>query len=388
MGSGWAVNWITATRARYSIRHEAPSSGRSGLYRAGVSSAPSGELLNLPIDQLLLDWNNPRLPPEERKSKATQRHLALTIEKNYDAYRIAESISRHEYFLSEPLIALREGDDRYRVIEGNRRLTALKGLSDPDLKASFAQENRAWSKLGDANVPERVPVLVVKDAASVAPLLGFRHISGIEPWEPYAQAAFIADLVNQGQTLEQVAATVGRSTTEVRSMYRDFDILRFASERQIDVRPARDAFGVFTAAMGRPAMRAYIGASDPRLVNPDYEPIGEESKENLARLLRILFGDSKGNGRILRDSRQISSLVRVFSDTTGKAIDVLFETNDLDEALAALTSEEDQLLTALAASLRSLQRASRGWTGKLPASARESLDAITDVANELRGRMS
>lgn len=352
-----------------------------------MSSTPSGELLNLPVDQLLLDWNNPRLPPEDRKSSVTQRHLALTLEKHYDAFRIAESISRHEYFLSEPLIALREGPKRYRVIEGNRRLTALKGLSDPDLKQLFAKENRGWRRLGADKVPNLVPVLVVKDAASVAPLLGFRHISGIEPWEPYAQAAFIAQLVDQGQSLEQVAATVGRTTTEVRSMYRDFDILRFASEHQIDVRPARDAFGVFTAAMGRPALRAYIGAVDPRFVNPDFEPISDDSRNNLARLLRVLFGDNKGNGRVLRDSRQLTSLVRVFSDKTGKAIEVLFETEDLEEALAALTSEEDQLLTALAASLRSLQRATKGWTGTVPESARESLDTIVELANELRGQL-
>lgn len=352
-----------------------------------MSNAPSGQILNIPIDQLLLDWNNPRLPPEDRKKSITQRHLALIIERNYNAYRIAESIARHEYFMSEPLIALKEGKGRYRVIEGNRRLTALKGLSDPDLRAEFGKENKAWLRLEGDNVPAEVPVLVVDNAAAVAPLLGFRHISGIEPWEPYAQAAFVADLVNAGQSLEEVARTVGRSNTEVRSMYRDFDILRFAEERDIDVRPARDSFGVFTAAMGRPALRAYIGAEDPRQVDPNYEPINESRRDRLAEMLRLLFGDISGDGKVIRESRQITSLARVFADPSGEAVSVLLETEDLDEALAALTSDEDQLLSGLAGAQRALRRVANTWEGRLPPSSSDVVMDVHRMASDLRERL-
>jgi hypothetical protein len=347
---------------------------------------PSGELLDLPISELLLDWDNPRLPPELRKRNTTQRRLALTIDRDYNSFPIADSIARHQFFKSEPLIALREGPKRYRVIEGNRRLTALMGLRNQTLLQAFARDNRAWRRLADRVGPDTVPVLVVTDRKSVAPLLGFRHISGIEPWEPYAQAAFIAGLVDDGTSLDDVSNLVGRSNTEVRSMYRDFDILRFAADNKMDVRPARDSFGVFNAAMGRPALRKYIGAEAPRNVDPDFEPISGRKKVQLANLLVLLFGNSKGEGRVIRDSRQIKDLVRVFSDRSGEAVKVLLETRDLEEALAALNSPEDQLVTALAAARRSVKRASNAWKGSLPATVTEQVDGLVEDVLELQKR--
>ena len=59
----------------------------------------------------------------------------------YDAITIAESIARHGYFESEPLVAVPyeaaypgekrgERSGEYVVVEGNRRLTALRALAD------------------------------------------------------------------------------------------------------------------------------------------------------------------------------------------------------------------------------------------------------------------
>lgn len=351
-----------------------------------MTSHPSGELIQLPIDALRLDWNNPRLPPELRRPETSQRELALLIDRDYNAVKIAESIARHEYFLSEPLIAVREGD-AFRVIEGNRRLTALLGLSDESLRQEFAAENRGWRALSSESAPASVPVLVVDNPDAVAPLLGFRHISGIEPWEPYAQAAFVADLVDGGQSLDEVADVVGRSRTEVRSMYRDFDVLRWGRQRGVFVASARDSFGVFNAAMGRPAIRAFIGAVAPREVDPLYEPLPDASTERLIQLLSLLFGDERGEGKVIHDSRQISSLVRVLSDPSRVATEVLLETRDLDEALAALEEPEERLLRSLERAWRQLERAAEKWTGPLPESAAQIVNEIQTVAAQLRGRL-
>ena len=145
----------------------------------------------------------------------SQREIALYINKHYDPLRIARSISDHRFFESEPLIAV-EADDTYVVIEGNRRLTALMSLSDEALRQEFATENSGWKRLSAGAAPLTVPVLVVDDPRDVASLLGFRHISGIEPWDPYAQARYISLLVSRdGNSLEEVAELVGRSRTEV-----------------------------------------------------------------------------------------------------------------------------------------------------------------------------
>src|SRR5207247_388129 len=143
------------------------------------------------------------------------------------ALSIAESIARHGYFESEPLIAVpaaaaypdesRRGAAarRYIVVEGNRRLTALRALVDPDFRSSL--RGRRWAALpDDAELPADLPVLVVADRDQVAPILGFRHITGIAPWEPYPQANYIAELIDEsGRSFAEVADLLNRSVTEV-----------------------------------------------------------------------------------------------------------------------------------------------------------------------------
>lgn len=74
----------------------------------------------------------------------------------YDAVAIAESIAWRGYFESEPLIAIPAAKAypkerrssaaarRYVVVEGNRRLTALKALTDPDFRGRL--KGRRWKE--------------------------------------------------------------------------------------------------------------------------------------------------------------------------------------------------------------------------------------------------
>lgn len=274
----------------------------------------------------------------------SQEELAHFINKHYDPLSVADSIARHEYFMSEPLIAVPD-ENRFRVIEGNRRLTALRGLADPELRAAFAQENKGWNRLPNADLPEKLPVLIVKNEESVAPLLGFRHISGIEPWDPHAQARYIARLVSEeSRSLDYVADLVGRSTTEVKAMYRDYDILEQADEFGLDTSRARAAFGVFTNAMGRRAIQNYVGAKPPRYTDPSFYPLPDDRKPQLERLLRWIFGGQRGEGKVISDSRQLGDLAKVLSHSASTAI--LERTGVLSDALDAMADVREQFLTA------------------------------------------
>jgi hypothetical protein len=271
----------------------------------------------------------------------SQAELAKYINKHYDPLSIADSIARHEYFKSEPLIAVPHGA-LFRVIEGNRRLTALRGLTDPALGALFAEENKGWKRLPTARLPETIPVLVVEDESTVAPLLGFRHISGIEPWEPHAQARYIARLVSeQSQTLDYVANLVGRKTSEVRAMYRDYDILEQADQQfGLDTSRARAAFGVFTNAMARRGIQLYIGAKAPRYTDPDFYPLPDDRKPQVEQLLRWIFGGARGEGKVISDSRQLGELAKALAHPG--ATRALERTGVLADALEAMTDVVDQ----------------------------------------------
>lgn len=322
---------------------------------AGVTVG--GTLETLPVKALDLDWQNPRLPAELRREDATQKELALYIDKHHDALRVARSIDRHGFFVSEPLIGIRNGR-RTRIVEGNRRLVALAGLTKPALRRALEAQTPAWTRLGTLPADAKVPVVVVEERNEVDALLGFRHISGIEPWDPYAQARFIAELVERNGNFAEVAQIVGRTETEVRSMYRDFDIVAQAKSRfGLDTTRVERSFGVFNAAMGLVKLRAYIGAPAPREVDPELYPIAEDGTRELSRLFEYLFGDERGRGRAITDSRQLRTLARVLADESGTAERVLRETKDLQAALEATESHEDGARAQLHKAERALKQA-------------------------------
>lgn len=344
----------------------------------------------LPLGELLLDWRNPRLkaseqiPDEESPESAeAQFRLALILDRYYHPLRIAESIAEHEFFLSEPLIAVPHGQ-QYRVIEGNRRLAALRGLTDSSLRLEFAKENSGWRKLPPYEATPTYPVLVVNDEAQVAPLLGFRHVSGIEPWAAYAQARFVESLVDNGTDLSEVAELVGKPATEVRSMYRNLDILAQGEEEfGLDVSKARENFGVFRNALGRTGIREFIKAPAPREVDPSVWPLPDDAGENLRRLLTFIFGDEEGKGKVISDSRQLGMLATVLSDSSGEALETLDRTGDLEAAAASTEDESDALVGSLRQAARSIQRVS----AKAPASKSDSelLLALMELQSVLRG---
>src|SRR5690606_6255941 len=106
----------------------------------------------LPVDALDLDSANPRLP--EDVDLTEQRKLIEYVASEYGALEVAESIANHGYFGSEPLIAIQDGD-RYTVVEGNRRLAALKLLKSRELRESIElDDDETWGELSTSpNVP-------------------------------------------------------------------------------------------------------------------------------------------------------------------------------------------------------------------------------------------
>jgi hypothetical protein len=294
---------------------------------AQVAKVPEdGELRELGLDELRPDHDNPRFPPQRQGSFVDDEEVYRYIDREYDSYHIADSIARHGYFLAEPLIAMPAEDGRgWTVLEGNRRLAALKGLSDENRRKDYPE--RRWQQLTQATqLPPKYTVFVVPDRAKVAPILGFRHITGIAPWEPYAQARYVAQLVDdEGRVLDEIPELIGRSSTEVRSYYRNYWIVEQAvDEFHIpDIERVLQEFGVWTRAMTNPTLRGYIGAPDPRDVDPQRWPIPDNHAAELAEVITWLYGgprdnDGKPSQRpAITDSRHITRLGRVVANKRG-----------------------------------------------------------------------
>src|SRR3954465_13118947 len=84
-------------------------------------------------DKLLLDGKNPRLAEHALGDKPTQAELLEILWKKMAVDELAMSIAARGYFTHEPLF-IAEEDGKLVVIEGNRRLAAIKLLMDADTR--------------------------------------------------------------------------------------------------------------------------------------------------------------------------------------------------------------------------------------------------------------
>src|SRR5258708_7044953 len=82
------------------------------------------------VPSLLLDAKNPRIP--ELATPPTQRQIAAELLEHDSVFELAKDITQHGYFPTEVLIGVDE-DGQHTIVEGNRRLAALKFLLSPEL---------------------------------------------------------------------------------------------------------------------------------------------------------------------------------------------------------------------------------------------------------------
>lgn len=356
-----------------------------------------GVVRSLPISSLRPDWRNPRFPFRAEDNFADDNQVYCYIEENFDAISVAESISRHGFFSSEPLIAIPDKDGTYVVLEGNRRLTALRGLSDAALRRNFSDPR--WSSIVANVLPEtEVPVLIAESREEVAPILGYRHVTGITPWDPFQQARYVADLIDDPDTnltAADVAERIGRDVSEVRSFYRNYSIVEQARD-EFNIEDADrivDEFGVWNRAMTTSGIRNYIGAPAPRDVVEGSYPLPEEAKQLLDNVVTWVFGDARvpseaGSGpqskagRLITDSRELTRLGKVLSNDDGRA--ALESGVDLAGAEAAMVDKEQRFRASLHAALSSLNRAKRDKPAVVSQDQRELISLLLVALHEIQ----
>lgn len=289
-----------------------------------------GESRQIPLRELRLDPLNPRLPADMQGED--QDELAVHLELGFDALTVAESIASHGYFGSEPLIVIADGSS-WVVVEGNRRLTALRGLVDSETRAQFANP-APWEALaGQANLSldDLIPVVVLPDRAAATPIIGFRHISGILQWQRYAQARYVSRLVDEdGLAFAEVADMIGIDRTKVGNLYRDQAIAKQARDLGIETGPLEETFSLLDVAMSTPKLRDHIGAPLGSKTEPGAPPVPASKADELRELITWVYGDGETEP-VIGESREISKLGNVVASPVGLA--ALRAGNTLDAAV-------------------------------------------------------
>lgn len=140
------------------------------------------------LDALRFDGQSPRFPRKIAVDDESILHWMLV---NGDIIRLMMSIGAMGYQVCEPLLVVRtEEPDAYRVVDGNRRLAALRLLRNPELAS--CREKTVAQTAAEAVCRDitAIPVLIYPSRKEILVRMGYRHITGGSHWLAYDQAAY------------------------------------------------------------------------------------------------------------------------------------------------------------------------------------------------------
>src|SRR4051794_14238585 len=119
--------------------------------------SPPGEVTLVATKDLFFDSENPRLV--EAGGPESQREIIRVLWREFAVDEIALSIAANGFFPYEPLFVAKE-DGRLVVVEGNRRLAAVRLLADADLRRDVGATDLPTIDAAAKKALDQLPVVV------------------------------------------------------------------------------------------------------------------------------------------------------------------------------------------------------------------------------------
>lgn len=286
------------------------------------------------VDPDLLDFDpsNPRFGGlmSGYKQPAIQRAL---FSEPYYASELVDSLLANGFIDYEPLVVKRKGT-RFTVVEGNRRLAAIKEI----------RENPSKYK-GRKSDLERIPVLIFPEKPDeqhkneMRVYLGVRHLLGFREWPPLSKAQYLERESKAVGGLDKVIEATQLSKTKARRFLVPYRLLQNA---KVELPPDED-FWVLGEALGRTGIKKYLQLE----VDPKTLSILSYDRRNLLLLLDDLYGPKKGavrdvSAKLVNDTRELKRLAKVLS--SDKATSALRTGRTLEEAEILVDTREESIL--------------------------------------------
>lgn len=245
-------------------------------------------------DSLCFDYKNPRLV-EFSITKSTDEKTILNILWNEMAVdEIVLSILAHGFFENEAMLAVEE-DGKIIIVEGNRRLAAVKAIISPELIENSGMQKykkRITSELVD-NLATNLPVIRLENRQEAWRYIGFKHVNGAAKWNGFAKAKYIATVHHDfGISLDDIAEQIGDTNKTVIKLYQGLMYLEQAERLNIydpsDSFNGRIFFSHLYTAVQYDGFQKFLGSKDNEPEKRD--PVPPEKLENLKSVMYWLFG--------------------------------------------------------------------------------------------------
>lgn len=317
------------------------------------------QIQQVEVGHLCLDRENPRLVTDE--ARTSDESIIARLYRAAELEELLQSISANGYMDIEPLIGLPGAKSTFVVLEGNRRLAALRLLREPDLVGRI--KLKEGLSIGVPQVEQakrrsldRVSVYPVDSREDARSFIGFKHINGPAKWGAYAKAKFAAQwyksTLPQNVKLAHIANAIGDRHDTIKRMISAIYVLEQASAEDLfrvdDRYGKRFSFSHLYTALGRSPYRAYLGIGTRwAQYDPRPNPIPREKFSQLKQVLLWIYGSRSEDVAPVVQSQNphIRHLGEVLAHAQGRH--VLEITRDLDAAHAAVEPVDRRFTASL-----------------------------------------
>ena len=246
------------------------------------------EIKLLAVSDLTFDPNNPRLAEFDVVER--EADIIKLLWDTMDVQELVLSIAASGYFKHEPVIVAKE-NGRNVVIEGNRRLAAVKLLLQPNIGKKLNAKIPEITKERRQALRE-IPALPSSREGAWR-YLGFKHVNGPEKWGSYAKSKYIADVHRDYNVpLDDIARQIGDTHSTVRRLYRGLMVIeqaeRMGAYDRSDRWRGHFAFSHLYVGLQSSGISTFLDlrpASDE-----DEEPVPAHKKNELRELLVWMYG--------------------------------------------------------------------------------------------------
>lgn len=304
------------------------------------------------LDKLAFDPDNPRLPSTFVWSQNDESPIVSWLVHNANLVELLESIASQGFFNGEPILGYKDGD-KYVVVEGNRRLGAVKLFNHPDL--SDYKKRKIEEVIKDAIVqpPTKIPFIEYEKREEILDYLGYRHITGIKSWGALAKAKYLSqmrekllsekpNLINDIQSqLKFLAKEIGTNGNYVGRLLTGLTLYKIIEENDFyglsEVDEESLNFSLLTTALSYKNIASFLGLNDSKDLDA-----GDLNVKNLQRLVSWVYKKNEADVTRLEDSRNLSMLAKVVSND--KAL-TKFSSGDMKISEAVLlTDHPDEIV--------------------------------------------
>jgi hypothetical protein len=350
--------------------------------------------LDINVSCISLDNRNPRLIPYlDNPETASEIDLITILLEHFDTEVVALSLVENGYFDEEPIIvvpkkipegfnfsdykdpdelgnALQELIDQklleFVVVEGNRRTSAIKLITDKELRKSL-NIDRFYPKSDNPEILEdisKIPCIIYERREQVSSYLGVRHIAGLLRWEAFAQAAYTSNYINSkiaeglsiNDAIKQVQKVVGDRSDKLRKQYIAFKLFEEARDNlNFPIQPIINKFSLLTVAYNTASIREFIGVESYAKTDLDEDLVDSSKYEEFKKLLTWIYGNTETNEQpVLTDSRKITNTLSHVVKVP-EAREYLDKYKNLEEAYERTSGEREYLSKKIISASRAIQ---------------------------------